>query len=109
MTPDEIPESVETQVERIRRNAGGLSDYHLDEQLAVAMARRNVAAAHRLSITAAAWQDVALALEEVRRMRAEAGREIEALTSPVRVLRPLTPEELAESDIDEDERGGASA
>lgn len=99
---DEIPESVETQVERIRRNAGGLSDYHLDEQLAVAVARRDVAAAHGLSAAAAAWQDVTLALDEVRRMRAEAGREIEDLTSPVRVLRPLTAEELAESSFDDE-------
>ena len=98
MTPDGIPESIETQVERIRRDAGGLSDFHLDEQLAVAVARRDVAAAHRLSIAAAAWQDVALALADVRQMRADAGRELEDLMSPVQVLRPLTPEELADDD-----------
>lgn len=99
---DNVPESIETQVERIRRHAGGLSAFHLDEQLAVASARRNVAAAHGLAIAAAAWQDVALALTEVRRMRAEAGREIEDLTSPVHVLRPLTAEELAESNFDDE-------
>jgi hypothetical protein len=103
MTPDEIPESIEAQVERIRRTSGGLTAYHLDEQVAVALARRDVAAAHGQAAVAAAWHDALLALADVRRMRADAAREIEDLTSPVRVLRPLTPEELAESEWDDDD------
>jgi hypothetical protein len=91
----ETPESIEVQIEGIRREAGGLSDYHLDEALAVAVARRDVAAAHRLPLTADAWQELTLALDEVRRMRAEAAREIAAMTGPpAPVVRPLTTEEL---------------
>lgn len=95
-----LPESVEALVEGIRREAGALSDYRLDEQLAIAVARRDVAAAHKFPLTAAAWQELALALDDVRRARVEVRREIEVLTGPPRdrpagVARLLTAEESA--------------
>lgn len=103
MTPDEIPESVEGMVEGLRRGAAGLDDYHLDLSLAMARTRRDVAAAHLLPETAATWQDVTLALDEVRQMRTEARCELEDLTGPppAAVVRPLTAEELAAIEFDD--------
>lgn len=97
MIPDEVPESLEAQVEGLRRDAAGLDDYQLDLALAVAQARRDVAAAHRLDRTAAVWQDVLLAYDDVRRARQRVRAEIEELTGPPPpIIRALTPEELAE-------------
>lgn len=93
----DTPESIEVQIEGMRRNAAGLSDYDLDVALAVAVARRNVAAAHRMPQTAEVWADLTIALDDVRRMRAAALREIAALTGPPEpTTRPLTAEELTD-------------
>lgn len=43
---DEVPPSLEVQLEQIRRDAGELDDFALDEHLALMVARRDVAAAH---------------------------------------------------------------
>lgn len=95
---DPVPPSIEIQVENLRRTAAGLSDHQLDEHLAVAVAKRDVAAAHKLHAAAAAWQELALALDDVRRARTQHAREIEELTGPPPLVwRPLTAEELAES------------
>lgn len=93
----DTPESIEVQIEGIRRNAAGLSDYDLDVALAVAVARRNVAAAHRMPEVAEVWADLTVALDDVRRMRAAAMRDIAALTAPPEATtRPLTAEELTD-------------
>jgi hypothetical protein len=100
MTPDDTPESVETQVERIRRHAGGLSDYRLDLAIAETQARRDVAAAHRLPGAAAMWNGLLIALADVRTVRTQTAREIEDLTGPPSpIVRALTAEELAEADF----------
>lgn len=95
--PNAIPPSNEVVFEQIRRNADGLSDYDLDEQLAMAAARRDVATAHG-HISADLWNDMAILLADVRATRAQAEREVEALTGPpAPIVRPLTAEELAET------------
>lgn len=53
----------------MRSAAQGLSDYDLDVHIAVAAARRNVAAAHGYAKTADEWQDMLLACDDVRRER----------------------------------------
>lgn len=104
MSDNEIPESIEAQIEGIRRQAGELSDYRLDETLAVTRARRDVAAAHKFHETAAAWQELTLALADVRTARAEVAREIEEMTGPPPpIVRPLTAEELAAVHFDDEE------
>lgn len=93
----EIPPSIEGQVESLRRHAAGLSDYHLDEQIAVTVARRDVAAAHGATHAAEVWQSLLVSLDDVRRSRAEVRREIEELTGPPPpTVRPLTDDELDE-------------
>lgn len=92
----DIPESTEGLIEGLRRSAALAGDYELDEHLAVAIARRDVAAAHGRHATAKTWHETALALEEVRRTRTEMAREVAALTAPPLMVRPLTAEELAD-------------
>lgn len=92
----DVPESMEALTERLRRSAAFAADYELDEHLAVAIARRDVAAVHGRHSAAAAWQETALALEDVRRTRAEVAREVALLTAPPLTIRPLSAEELAE-------------
>lgn len=101
-TPDETPASREVVFEHIRRNADGLSDYDLDEHLAVAVARRDVATAHARSTGADMWNDLAILLADTRTTRAQVAREVEELTGPpLPLIRPLTAEELAEVRFDD--------
>jgi len=46
-----------------------LSDFELDEQIAVAAARARVADAHLLRMTADMWHQVTIAFDDVRRER----------------------------------------
>lgn len=96
MTDDHVNPSPEVVMEMLRRKAGDLSDHDLDEQIAVTAARRNVAAAHGREKAAGVLHDALEVFYDVRQMRTQVGRELDEMTSPVRVLRPLTPEELQE-------------
>lgn len=100
---DEIPPSREVTFEAIRRNSAELSTFDLDEQLAMAVARRDVAAAHKRATSAETWNDLAIMLADMREMRAKVAREVEMLTGPPEpVVRRLTAQELAESRFDDD-------
>lgn len=100
---DEIPPSREVMFESIRRNSAELSTFDLDEQLAMAVARRDVAAAHKRATSAATWNDLAIMLADMRETRVKVAREVERLTGPSEPLvRPLTAEELAETQFDDD-------
>ncbi len=92
--------SEEVIVEGMRRAARGVDDFDLDTQIAVAAARRDVAAAHGVHTLAAMWQRVLLGFDDVRRERAANRRTVEEMLSPVQV-RPLTPEELDEVEWDD--------
>lgn len=92
----EVPESIEAQIEGIRRSAAGLTDYQLDLAIAETQARRGVAAAHKLPRTADTYNDLLCALVDVRTMRHQAAREIDDMTAPAITVRPLTADELAE-------------
>lgn len=94
MNDDRIPASLEQQIEAVRRGALDLDAWRLDEHLACATARRDVAAAHGKSAAAEVWNDVAIEFADIRRARYEVAREIDDFTSPVRILRALTPDEL---------------
>ena len=100
MTDDDaVLPSLEVQLEQVRRDAAGLSDFDLDEHLALVVARRDVAAAHGRARSAEVWNDAAILLADVRTDRATFAREIEEMTGPPPpVVRPLTAEELAEVD-----------
>lgn len=94
---DAIPPSIEVQLEQVRRDAAGLSDFDLDEHLALLVARRDVAAAHGRARSAEVWNDAAIALADVRTNRARHASEIEELTGPPRpVVRKLTTDELSD-------------
>lgn len=83
---DEAPQSIEALIESARRNAGDLSPHGLDEQIAVAVARRDVASSHGLHSTAETWQRLVLALADVRSLQHQAGAELDQLVCPVDVL-----------------------
>lgn len=99
MSDDNVPESIELFTEHYRRVAAELSDYRLDEALAITIARRDVAAAHGRYISAQNWNKIAVAYAEVRDARTKAMREIDDMTGPQAITRPLTDDEL--EDIDE--------
>jgi hypothetical protein len=79
----------------LQRAARDLDDYRLAEQLAVAVARRDAAAAHGYHGIAATWQEAAEALAQVRDERRRTRAEFTDVVSSVHV-RPLTAEELAD-------------
>jgi hypothetical protein len=98
-----LPPSTEQLIEQIRRGAAAASDLELDEQLAAAVARRDVAATHGQHGRAATWQECLLALDDVRRARRQVRSEVEELTGPpAPVMRPLTAEDLEASWLDAD-------
>lgn len=97
----EIPESIESLIEGIRRGAGALSAYQLDVAIAETQARRDVSAVHKLPQTAERWNDLLIALADVRMMRAQVAREIEDMTGPAVLVRPLTAAELAAVEFDD--------
>ena len=100
----EIPASREVVFEQIRRRADELSAYDLDEQLAVAVARRDVAGAHARGTSADMWNDLAIMLADIRETRAQVAREVDELTGPPPpVVRPLTDDELAHSHFTDDD------
>ena len=80
---DAIPgqPTIDLLVEQILREAAGMSDFELDEALAVAVARRDVAAAHGRG-RSVVWANVAIAFDELRAARADVAREVEHLTAP---------------------------
>jgi len=101
-----MSDELESAAKRIRamllRAAGG-HPYDLDEHIAMAQARRDVATAHGFTHIADMWHDAALELADVRRMRAKHARDIAASAGPPPpIVRPLTAEELAESRFDDE-------
>lgn len=98
MNDDQIPASFEQQMEVVRRGALDLDAWSLDEQLAVAAARRDVAAAHGKAIAAEMWNNIAIEFADIRKARADFARELDALTSPAQILRRLTDAELGTHD-----------
>lgn len=99
----EIPMTLEATIEGARRASAGLDDYRLDIEIATACAKRDVAVAHGYDQVATLWAEVLIALDDVRRGRMQVRREIEEMTGPRIMMRPLTAEELAESEWDDDE------
>ena len=91
-----VPESIETMIEAVRRESAGLEDYDLDVRIAETQARRDVAAAHRYAESAEASNHLLLALADVRSEREAVRLEIEDLTGPGIRTRPLTAAELEE-------------
>lgn len=103
---DQPAPSLEVAFEGIRRDAIEASPRDLDEHLAVAVARRDVAAAHGLSLVAELWNDLAIMLDDMRSARLGVAREIEEMAGPApAVVRPLTAEELAECEWPDDGAG----
>ena len=93
----QLAPSEEVVSEGLRRAGRKLDDLQLDEQIAVAAARRDVCAAHREPDAAELWNRAALAFHDVRRERTRTRRGFDDQVSPVQG-RPMTPEELAEVD-----------
>lgn len=88
--------------EMAARQAAGVPAFELDEHIAVAIARRDVNAAHGYHRAAESWNTMAITLADVRQLRADHAREVEELTGPPPpTTRRLTPEELAEGEGDE--------
>ena len=98
-----VPESIETMIEGVRREAAALGDYDLDVRIAETQARRNVAAGHEYAESAEQYNRLLIALADVREEREAVRREIEDLTGPPSpIVRALTAEELAEIEFDDD-------
>jgi hypothetical protein len=86
-------------IEGAWRDAAVLCDYDLDVRVAEVVARREVASAYGQAQTAARWHELLIRLVDLREMRVEAAREIEALTgaaAPVSITAAVI-----ESDDDE--------
>lgn len=84
----EVPESTESLIESMRRNAAGMDDYALDVAVAETVARRDVAVAHGFPRTAETSNSLLIELCNVRDMRFQAAREIEALMGPMPPEQP---------------------
>ena len=94
-----VPESIETMIEGVRREAAALDAYNLDQRIREAVGRRDVAAAHGREHVARCYNDILIALDGSRVMRSEVFHEIEQLTSPPGPVRPMAT--IDESDDDE--------
>ena len=94
-----VPESIETMIEALRREAAALDDYRLDQRIRETVGRRDVAAAHGREHVARCYNDILIALDASRVMRSEVSREIEQLTSPPGPVQPMAI--IDESDDDE--------
>lgn len=89
--PQEHGPSPEMIADGIRRAGRKLDDLELDEQIALARARRDVRAAHGKHHAAEVWQNVMVAFHDVRADRQQTRREFEDLVNPFQSVEPQEP------------------
>lgn len=79
--PEEHGPSPEVIADGLRRAGRKLGDLELDEQIAIAAARRDVHAAHGQHRAADVWANVMLAFHDVRRERLRLRQDFERVLS----------------------------
>jgi hypothetical protein len=89
------PHLPELNADRLRAGARNLDDYRLAEHLAVAAARRDVAAGFGYPGIAESWNAAVCAFAEVRDERARTRHAFDRLSEQMQgmTVMPMTPEE----------------